>query len=304
MAPVSTVHGADLSTILNLLPRKCATCKLPGDVRCDCGMMNYCNGCAGAEAARPHRFCQRLCAIMQSDNVDVDALVCLLVSVRRGNSLNFAFHLLQHLSLHDLHYDAVTLLPEVAMMTGRLEICHDMIVQSRLQTRYLGKTHFETQDASVSLIHIPIHSIMAEDPLCHDKILILNLLMLKLVFKKRNEEMQTLHKVWHGRVSDLNRVGEFLGSHSKWMHINPLSLEKTCMDLVKLLFLLEPRFVPSLVRKCQDRRARTMLRTVSTTSIHAIRHWLVYSRLIENKFIVDFLKDLTADFPQGNRGEA
>ena len=299
MAPVSTIHGADLSTILNLLPRKCVICKLPGDVRCDCGMMNYCNGCA--EAARPHRCCQRLCAILQSDVVDVDALTCLLVSERRGNSLNFAFHLLQHLSQCGLHHDAVTLLPEVAMMTGRLEICHDMIVQSRLQTRYLGKTHFERQDTSISLIYVPIHSIMVEDPLCHDKILILNLLMLKLVFKKRNDEMQTLHKLWHGSISDLNRVGEFLGAHSKWKYINPLSLEKTCMDLVKLLFLLEPRFVPSLVRTCQYRRVRTMLRTVSTTSIHAMRHWLVYSRLIENKFIVDFLKELTADIPQGNR---
>jgi hypothetical protein len=298
MTPASVIHRAELSTILNLLPRKCANCKLPGDVRCDCGMMNFCQACASARPA--HRFCQRLCAIMESDNVDVDALVCLLVSVRRGNSLNFVFHLLQHLSLRDLHCDAMTLLPEVAMMTGRLEMCHDMIVLSRLQAQHLCKTHFETQDASVSLIQIPIYSIMAEDPLCHDKILILNLLMLKLVFKKRNEEMQTLHKVWHGRVSDLNLVGGFLGAHSKWMHISLFSLEKTCMDLVKLLFLLEPQFVPSLVRKCQDRRVRIMLRTVSTTSIHAIRHWLVYSRLIENEFIVDFLKDLTADFPQGN----
>ena len=33
-----------------------------------------------------------------------------------GNSLNFAFHLLQHLSLRNLHRDAINLLPEVEVL--------------------------------------------------------------------------------------------------------------------------------------------------------------------------------------------
>lgn len=294
------MRGDDLIAILNVLPRNCVACKESRDARCDCCNMIFCSQCKVD-------FGNSVNMLLQQELVDLEQLICLVVSKPKGNSLNFAFHLIQKLSRLDslgCHREVIIILPEIAFMLRRLEYCHNMIVHSRFQAGNLGQNHFDWEEESgtISFVNVPIHSIMADDLLCHDKIMVLNLLMVKLVFKQRCQSLQTLSKSWKGRVSGtmIDSIGEFLGAHSKWKNISPPLLEKQCMDLVKLLYQIDPHFVPALLRTCQSHRARSVLRSVSSTSIRSLRHWLVFCRLIHNDFVLKFIKEVAADIPQCN----
>ena len=294
---MNSLRRTDLTAILDVLPRKCVACKQPGDANCEGGMLNFCGQCEMDFGGHVNELLLHA-QTSNNDLVDVEKLICLVVSKPKGHSLTFAFHLLQKLDSSE----AKILLPEIAFMRKRLECCHDMIVRSRLQSTNLVKNHYDWEEGhgTISLVNVPIHSIMVDDLLCHDKIMILNLLMVKLVFKQRCESLQSLSKSWEDSVSGttIEKIGEFLGAHSKWKIISSPLLEKQCMDLVKLLFLIDPRFVPALIRTCQSSRVRSILRTTSTSSIRALRHLLVFWRLMKNDFIIKFIKEVAADIPQ------
>lgn len=285
--------------------RYCTTCKRSTicDITCNCGLTHYCTvDCQNRNVHhRTHCFkikqlmhdCEtKYEAIPKSTEINLQAeyivenrkkweeLVVMLIKDSKCNttSLRLAFHLLRMLlTRHEnVYQELVLLLPEVALLLNELEFCHTLIAHSGFEKRFLGANLPEISSLDVE-VHQPLYAIIDNDndAFQRDKILILNFLMVKLTFAHRIKSMQIFTKTRKrlpGSVSEL--IGSFVGVPNEWKKMKCPILKRQCMDMVKLLTLMDPDFVTLVVRCCQSTRTHTMLRSwPSSMSSEALRQW-------------------------------
>jgi hypothetical protein len=232
-----------------------------------------------------------------------EELVILLIKESKSNnvSLRLTFHLLQMLMTQDpdLYRNLIVLLPEIALMLNELELCHSLISHSCFEKRLFGCSMTMMKvSSSPAEFHKPLYSLLHDsDPICRDKILIFNLLMVKLAFVQRIRSMRQLQRQWNGLPQSVFEfVGDFLGLPKVWGKIRIPILERQCMDMVKMLNQVDVHFVPFIVRSCQSSRLQILLRAwPSSQCTETLRYWLFICRLCSNQFVLDFLQEVSAD---------
>mmetsp|Transcript_1175 Transcript_1175/g.2124 ORF Transcript_1175/g.2124 Transcript_1175/m.2124 type:complete len:323 (+) Transcript_1175:1002-1970(+) len=305
--------------------RNCIICKHPGcEIACCCGIAFYCTvDCQSRNTNHRHR-CSKIQQLMKECATDYEVipkasteeppsndqifnvkkwqeLIILLIKESKCNnvSLRLTFHLLQMLVIDNpgLYRNLIMLLPEVALMLNELELCHNLICHSFFEKRFFGVTMVQ-ESLSAAVIHKPLHAILRDsDPIHCDKILILNLLMVKLVFVQRICSIHQLQRQWNGlphAIFDL--ISKCLGVPKEWKKVKTPIMERQCMDMVKLLYLIDAQFVPYLVRSCQSSSLPILLRVLpSSNCTESLRYLLFLCRVRCNKFVLDFLNEVSSD---------
>jgi hypothetical protein len=307
--------------------KNCITCKHSGsEITCSCGIAFYCTvdcqsrnvdhcarcsdiqqlmkECANDYKVIPKSSTEHLQSNEQTENRKKwEELLILLIKESKSNyvSLRLTFYLLQMLMRQnpDLYRSLIVLLPEVALMLNELEFCHNLISRSCLEKRFLGGSLMVERTLSPTEIHKPLYALLCHDsdPTNCDKILVLNLLMVKLVFVQRIRLIQQLRRQWNSSpLSIFDLIGDFLGVPKEWKKVRSPILERQCMDMIKLLHQVEVNFIPFLLRSCQSSNLPILLRVLRpSSSTETLRYWFFLCRLCSNRFVLEFLKEVSAD---------